>query len=148
VANVILRHALPSDVEDIAQCASSAYSKYVERIGRVPAPMVADFKGAVAAENVVVACGDNSLLGYVVFYPLEKSMHLENVAVLPQYAGNGIGGKLIANVEQSAKRLGLLSVELYTNEAMTENLSMYPGLGYQEYDRRQDEGFKRVYFRV
>jgi len=116
-------------------------------MGKVPAPMVADFKGAVAAKNVVIACIDSGLLGYVVFYPLKKSMHLENIAVFPRYAGCGIGRKLIDRVEQTAMALSLEVVELYTNEAMTENLSMYPALGYREYDRRCENGFNRVYFR-
>ena len=145
--NVILRVALPSDVDDISQCASAAYTKYIQRIGKVPAPMVADFGSAVAAKNVLVACIDNTLLGYVVFYPQKESMHLENVAVFPQYAGSGTGGKLINNVEQAAIALGLEFVDLYTNEVMTENLSMYRVLGYNEYDRRCEDGFNRVYFR-
>ena len=145
--NVLLRHALPSDVEDISQCAADAYTKYIERMGKVPAPMVADFKSSVAVKNVVIACVDNRLLGYVVFYPLKESMHLENVAVFPQDANSGVGRKLISRVEQTAAALRLEFVELYTNEAMTENLSMYPALGYLEYDRRCEDGFNRVYFR-
>jgi hypothetical protein len=30
---------------------------------------------------------------------------------------------------------------------MHENLHLYPRLGYEEYDRRSDEGFDRVFFR-
>jgi len=145
--NIVLRYALLSDVEDISQCAKAAYTKYIERMGKVPAPMVADFKNAVVANNVVIACIDSSLLGYVVFYPQEDAMHLENIAVFPQHAGNGIGKYLIEKVERTAIELGLENVELYTNEAMTENLSMYPVLGYHEYDRRCEHGFNRVYFR-
>jgi len=29
---------------------------------------------------------------------------------------------------------------------MTENLSIYPHLGYIEVDRREEDGFSRVYF--
>lgn len=147
MTNVILRSALPSDVEGISQCAVAAYDKYIERMGKVPAPMIADFKSAVDTKNVVVACRADELLGYVVFYPIEESMHLENIAVFPSYAGSGTGRKLIAEVERIAAALGLESVELYTNEAMTENLQMYPMLGYQEFDRRSEDGFNRVYFR-
>ena len=145
--NVVLRCAVTADADDISQCASAAYTKYIERMGKVPAPMVADFNSALVANNIVVACSDNKLLGYVVFYPVLDSMHLENVAVYPQYAGRGIGRKLIKNVEQSAITQGFQFVDLYTNEVMIENLAMYPVLGYEEYDRRREDGFNRVYFR-
>jgi len=109
--------------------------------------MIADFASAVAAQQVLVAYSDESLLGYVVFYQTGDSMHLENVAVYPDVAGSGIGRQLISQVEETAKSQGLKSVELYTNEAMTENLMMYPALGYEEFDRRVESGFNRVYFR-
>jgi hypothetical protein len=38
------------------------------------------------------------------------------------------------------------AVHLYTNEKMTDNLSIYPKLGYVEVARRTENGFNRVYF--
>lgn len=144
---VMLRPAIASDVDAISLCAKKAYNKYIERIGKAPAPMIADFASAVAAQQVLVACSDETLLGYVVFYQTGDSMHLENVAVYPDVAGSGIGRQLISQVEEAAKSQGLESVELYTNEAMTENVTMYPAIGYEEFDRRVEGGFNRVYFR-
>lgn len=43
MSQVDIRKATTSDVERIQACARSAYAMYVERIGREPAPMVADF---------------------------------------------------------------------------------------------------------
>ena len=37
-------------------------------------------------------------------------------------------------------------VRLYTNEAMTENLTFYPRHGYRETGRAVEHGFRRVYF--
>ncbi|MEQ9160672.1 MAG: hypothetical protein RLO10_10775 [Roseovarius indicus] len=37
-------------------------------------------------------------------------------------------------------------MQLYTNEKMVANLSIYPHLGYAETDRRTEDGFNRVYF--
>ena len=37
-------------------------------------------------------------------------------------------------------------MDLYTNAAMRENLSLYPRLGWVETDRRTEDGFERVYF--
>lgn len=74
-------------------------------------------------------------------------MHLENVAVAPECQGHGLGKRLIGHCEQTARALGCAAVELYTNEKMTENLSLYPAMGYVETGRRREDGFNRVYFR-
>ncbi len=112
-----------------------------------PAPMVADFAHQIGLGQIYVAFYDSSFAGYIVFYPEQGHLHLENVAVLPAQAGQGIGKKLIEYAEEAARNQGLNAVELYTNEAMTENLSMYPKLGYVETERKQQAGFSRVFFR-
>ena len=141
-----LRSATGEDIVSIEYCATSAYDKYVERLGRKPAPMVADFENLVSQGRVVVACNNKRLVGFVVFYPVMDVIHLENVAVLPAMSGQGVGKMLIAHVEDAASKQGYCSVELYTNEVMTENLHIYPSLGYREIDRRTEDGFNRVYF--
>jgi len=41
---------------------------------------------------------------------------------------------------------GLSHIELYTNEMMYENRTMYPKLGYVETGRKTQAGFNRVFF--
>lgn len=142
-----VRTAMADDLEDVRSCAQAAYSKYIERMDRKPAPMLADFASQIALGHVYVASCGTSFAGYVVFYDERDHVHLENVAVVPAQSGKGIGRKLMEFVEQSARENGLNAVELYTNEAMTENLAMYPKLGYIETDRKQQDGFDRVFFR-
>lgn len=142
--------ATMSDVREIEACACAAYQKYVERMGRKPAPMVADFAEAIEKQQIYVARPAGALieiLGFVVFYPRGDHLHLENLAVHPEHQGQGFGRQLITFVEKHAQMLDLKAVELYTNEKMTENLSLYAKLGYQETDRRQEDGFNRIYFR-
>jgi predicted N-acetyltransferase YhbS len=57
-------------------------------------------------------------------------MFLENVAVCAATSGQGIGKSLIQFCEAEARRLGFATVHLYTHERMTDNLSIYPRLGY------------------
>ncbi len=73
-------------------------------------------------------------------------MLLENVAVLPDAAGCGVGKTLIRFCEERARKLGCGAVRLYTNAQMKENLLIYPRLGYLEIGRRMENGFDRVYF--
>jgi len=142
-----IRLALADDLADIQTCAHDAYARYVERLGRKPAPMIANFAGQIELGQVHTAICDSTFAGYVVFYGEGDHFHLENVAVNPEHAGKGIGKHLIAYVEKVARDEGLVAVELYTNEVMTENLAMYPKLGYVETGRKQQDGFNRVFFR-
>jgi ribosomal protein S18 acetylase RimI-like enzyme len=142
-----IRRATKSDLPGIQACALAAYQMYVERIGREPAPMVADFAASIEAGQLYIFEVDGQLGGFVVCYTRSDYVHLENVAVSPAFQQRGIGKKLIEFVEQQARVGGISRVELYTNAKMTENLGLYPGLGYEQFDRRFEDGFDRVYFR-
>ena len=78
--------------------------------------------------------------------PAADHLLLENVAVDPDRQGQGIGRALIDLAEQPARDLGVAEIRLYTNVAMTENMVMYPRLGYVERERITEHGFQRVYF--
>ena len=108
--------------------------------------MAANFAEAIERQHVTV-CVVGEVVGFVVFFPKAGEMHLENVAVMPDFSGRGFGKQLIEWVEQAAVCQHLPSVNLYTNELMTQNLLMYPSLGYKEYKRVMEDGFRRVYFR-
>jgi ribosomal protein S18 acetylase RimI-like enzyme len=143
----VIRQAEASDEGEIKDCAEQAYARYVALIGRKPAPMVADFAAQIAAGEVYVATDDQKTFqGFIVFYAEEGHILLENVAVLPRAAGRGVGRMLIGFCENAARRSGMNAVHLYTNEKMTDNLSIYVKLGYVEVARRSENGFNRVYF--
>ena len=109
--------------------------------------MNADFASQIERGHVYLAFCGSLFAGYVVFYQERDHIHLENVAVLPTFSGQGIGRTLIKYAEHSAREAGLRAIELYTNEVMTENLAMYPKLGYVETERKKQAGFSRVFFR-
>lgn len=143
----MIRLAIASDESSIRDCAEQAYARYVPVIGRKPAPMLADYAAQIAAGIVYVATDANgSLLGFIVFYVSAGQLLLENVAVLPSAAGQGVGKSLIAFCEQAGRKLAIDTVQLYTNELMSDNLAIYPKLGYAQVGRRTEDGFKRVYF--
>lgn len=143
----MIRLAVASDEAAIRACAENAYARYVAAIGRKPAPMLADYAAGIAAGDIHVAVdSDDRLQGFIVFFAEGDHILLENVAVQPSAAGQGIGKALIRFCEDEARRRGFGTVRLYTNEKMVENLSIYPRLGYVETDRRVEDGFSRVFF--
>lgn len=143
------RPAEPRDVDAITRLAHDAYRHYVERIGRHPAPMGADYAAAVAAGTVWVATddgGDAGPLGFVVLVDGQDHLLLDVVAVAPHAQGRGIGGLLLDLAERRARARGLGRIRLYTNEAMTENIAYYPRRGYVETHRGEHGGLRRVHF--
>lgn len=142
-----IRPAVAEDEDAVRACAEQAYAPYVSVIGRKPAPMSADYAAQIAAGQVYVCTGEqDTLQGFIVFFAVDRHMLLENVAVAQSGRGQGIGKALIRFCEDQAMRLNLASVQLYTNARMTDNLAIYPRLGYLEVDRRSEDGFDRVYF--
>lgn len=145
--NVAVRLAKLEDLAFVQNCANHAYSPYIQRLGRVPAPMLADFSAQIARNQIHIATLANDNVGFAVFYPQSDCLFLENIAVLPTHTGKGIGRFLLHYIEQHAHETGLDRVELYTNIAMHENLAMYAHLGYKEFKRAEQDGFHRVFLR-
>ena len=141
---MIIRPATLADADAIRRCAAAAYQKYIERIGREPAPMVADFEAQIRQAKVHVMCAGETLCGFAVCYAADDCYFLENIAVSPDCQSCGYGSKLLDYVHTLASPFEL--VRLYTNEKMVENLQWYRKQGYMETTRRVEDGFARVYF--
>lgn len=141
-----IHRARPEDSPFIRDIAAAAYAPYVKRIGRKPAPMVADFAALIDAAEVWIAVDFAEILGYIVMRPRADGLHIENVAVSPPRHGEGVGKALLDFAEAEAARVGILRMDLYTNAQMRENLALYPRLGWVETARRTENGFERVYF--
>ena len=142
-----IRQALPDDAAAVTACVRAAYAVYVERIGREPAPMAADHAALIAAGAVWVAAEADVVSGVLVLHAQPPAMFVESVAVLPERQGRGLGRELLRFAESRARTAGLAEVTLYTNERMTENLTFYPALGYDETGRGIQDGFARVFYR-
>jgi ribosomal protein S18 acetylase RimI-like enzyme len=139
--------AARGDARAVAECVRAAYAHHVERIGREPAPMTADYEALIDAGEVWVARAGEDVAGVLVLRPQPPALLLENIAVDPGRQRQGLGRGLMAFAEDRARAEGLAEVVLYTNERMTENLRFYPALGYAETGRAVQDGFARVFYR-
>ncbi|MEV0113855.1 GNAT family N-acetyltransferase [Streptomyces sp. NPDC050844] len=140
-----IRPATTADVPAVKAVTDAAYRHYIERIGVVPAPMEADHAAEVAAGRVYVT-GD-PVVGVLVLVPHEGHLFLDSIAVHPEAAGRGVGGRLLAFVDARARALGLPEVRLYTNAMMWENQKIYPRYGYELVERRVDGPYDRYHYR-
>ncbi|MEP1209089.1 MAG: GNAT family N-acetyltransferase [Rhizobiaceae bacterium] len=143
-----LRSAQTADLDFVEQCAERAYSIYVERIGKPPAPMIADFAAAQRKQNLEIIISSGVRTGFIVSFSRDNHLFVENIAIHPDFQNQGIAKRVFAVLVERSKRIGHSAIELYTNEMMTENLTFYPKLGFRETDRRSEAGFNRVYFRL
>ena len=141
-----IRRATTADLADLRQLITDAYTKYIERIGRPPAPMTADYAAALGHSRVWVLESGDVIVGALVTEGRGNHLLLETIAVASSAQGSGYGRLLLDRAEGDAAELGLTEVRLYTNEAMTENLSFYPRHGYRETGRAVQDGFRRVFF--
>ena len=139
--------ASTSDLPVITRIVADAYQKYVERIGTPPSPMLDDYAAHIRNNTVWVIQHNGSVVGLIVLLPAKEHLLLDNVAVDPAYHGRGLGRALLEFAEREAMRRGYAELRLYTHEKMTENLAMYPALGWTETGRGEQAGYRRVFFR-
>jgi GNAT superfamily N-acetyltransferase len=138
-----VRRATAADLPPIQDVVAAAYTTYLGRMDRPPAPMLRDYAEAVGDGTVWVT--GNPVTGLITLIPAGDSLLIENVAVHPAAQGTGFGRRLLDFAEQEARRLGLRRLTLYTNEVMTENHAIYAHLGYRELARRTDDGYRRIF---
>ncbi len=86
-----IRTALVTDLTDIQSCARLAYSKYISRIGREPAPMHADYASLVGYGYIDVAILDSHFVGYVVFYPEAIIFTSKTLPYYPSMVASALG---------------------------------------------------------
>lgn len=143
--------AKPEDVADIEAIVKVAYSRYIERIGLPPAPMLADYAALLESEEMyVLKSGENgNVVGSIILAieDEEKSIRINNNVVDPRVQGRGYGHVLMDHAERIAQEKALNAITLYTNVKMHENIRLYGKLGFVETGRRSEGPYERVYFR-
>ncbi|MGE7994018.1 GNAT family N-acetyltransferase [Pseudomonas sp. NPDC089554] len=140
-----IRRATVDDVEAITAVVNEAYSPYIARIGKPPAPMLDDYRQVLEQAQVHVATQDGHVVGVLVTDQEDHDLWLLNIAVLARCKGQGLGKRLMAFCEAQARAAGCSAIKLYTHEKMTENLDIYTRLGFVETHRAVQSGFARVF---
>lgn len=142
-----IRPAAPEDAAAVTACVCAAYQRYIPRIGKQPGPMLEDYAKVIREQHVHVVERDRHILGVLVLVDTSEGLLIDNVAVDPASQGIGVGRLLLEFAEAEARRRGLSSVYLSTNEMMTENQALYSRIGYVAFDHRLIKGYPRVFMR-
>ncbi|MGI4799445.1 MAG: GNAT family N-acetyltransferase [Janthinobacterium lividum] len=141
-----MRLATVGDLQAVEAIVREAYTPYVARMGRMPGPMLDDYRASITAGRVHVIEHGGAVRGVLVLIPEVETMLLDNIAVDPAAQGAGLGRRMLGFAEETARASGFRAIRLYTNEAMTENVGLYSRLGWVETHRGEENGFRRVYF--
>jgi ribosomal protein S18 acetylase RimI-like enzyme len=95
-----------ADVDRIGIIACAAYSKYLTRIGRAPAPMLAGFATHIARNTATVIEIEGQVRGFMIAWPETNAYFIDNIAVEPIAQGRGLGRTLIEYAVSKARLLG------------------------------------------
>jgi GNAT superfamily N-acetyltransferase len=80
---------------------------------------------------VAAATADERLVGFAYADLLDGAVHLEEIDVVPDWGGRGIGRALVATVCADAAARGLAAVTLTTFRDVPWNAPMYARLGFR-----------------
>jgi len=136
---VRLRAARPADIEAIRDIERRA----AVRMRQTPYSEIADAEptdaatlaARVAAGGLMAACGDDDApVAQVMFRPLGGDWYVEQLDVLPEYAGRRIGAALLDAVAARARAAGAAALVLSTFRDVPFNAPYYRRLGFIDLD--------------
>jgi len=128
--SILIRQEQEKDIDAVYSVVKSAFEK-MELADGDEQDLVNRLRKSQAfiPELSLVAESDRKVIGHILFTKMKigdhPSLALAPVAVLPEYQGQGVGGKLIVEGHRIAKELGYGSVILVGHS------SYYPRFGYR-----------------
>lgn len=158
----MIRLAEAHEVKAAQQVLRAAFTPFIARIGQKPAPMLADLAAAQAAGQLWLAGEGQAIAAVMVCFAKDKALEnaaqknaaqedavleLDILAVAPEAQGQGMGAAMVSHAETLAQDVGLEAVTLYTNAAMEGAQRLYARLGFELVERRQQDGFDRLFYR-
>ncbi len=147
VGSLVVETAKAEDVPAIKPMVDAAYSKYIERLGKLPAAMTADYDKLVETQSLYVLRAGGNVVGSILLSRDDDSIKVNNLVVDPSAQGRGYSRVLMDHAEDMARAQSLAAVTLFTNEKMHENIALYTKIGFTETGRKTEDGFNRVFFR-
>lgn len=132
---VLLRYAQPDEIETVRAIERASARRFVGVMDDLvedpptPALILAD---RIAAGGLLTAVLDQTLVAFVMFRPVEDSLYVEQIDVLPAFAGQRIGAALLDAVTDKAMARGLGALTLSTFRDIPWNAPWYRRLGFAD----------------
>ncbi|MDP1752164.1 MAG: GNAT family N-acetyltransferase [Reyranella sp.] len=142
---LVLRIASAADAPAIAATIAAAFTQYRGKLvpesnafRETPEAIIDQLANGSSA---IVAERNGTMIGCVMTEVLEGDLYFGRLAVQPEARGLGLARRLIAAVEDEARRRGLPGVRLGVRIALPANQRLFQSLGYREISREAHPGF-------
>jgi GNAT superfamily N-acetyltransferase len=144
VQALVLREATDADIAAIVALIHAAFEEY-RAVLDPPSGAHRETEGTIRqrmlSSRVVIALCAGEPIGCVFFEQAADHLSFSRLAVRPAYRRRGVGGALIAYVEERALALNLGQVRLGTRLALPRLRSYYERLGYRLLEYHAHDGY-------
>ena len=131
-----IRQAIVKDSIELQKCMELAYTSYKDRMeGKRLPPMDVNYSDEIRNYPSWVAVSGNKVVGGLFMMFENEYASIANIAIHPDFQGQGLGGGLMKFAETKAKDKGYSELRLATHILLIENVSLYLHLGWTEIDR-------------
>jgi len=132
---VDFRAARPHEIETIRALERASAQRFVGLMDALAAdqPSPAQILAIrIADGGLIVAVEGGAVVGFVMFRRVEARAYVEQLDVLPAFAGRGIGAALLDQAAEHARAAGLEGLSLSTFREVPWNAPYYRRLGFVE----------------
>jgi ribosomal protein S18 acetylase RimI-like enzyme len=137
-----IRPATSADAEAILNCLAAAFAPYRDQYAPAAfADTTLDSETIhlrMQQMHVLVATVAGCVIGTVAGVAHDKEGHLRGMAVLPEWHGRGIAGKLLAAIEEYLRSRECLCIALDTTRPLETAMSFYEKNGYRRSGKVSD----------
>ncbi len=147
-----IRRAQAGDAAPIAQLLHDFNTEYDDPTPGVPA-LTERIGELLSKEEIVVLLADDPPLGFALFrirpslWSKANDVYLEELYVVPDHRGQGIGRKLLNAAIDAARQAGADHFELTTGETDTEARNLYESSGFTNREGAPD-GPRMLYYEI
>ncbi|MDA5561816.1 MULTISPECIES: ribosomal protein S18-alanine N-acetyltransferase [unclassified Exiguobacterium] len=131
MADVKIRRMTWLDVEEVTKVEEASFS--------IPWTKEAFMNEMLRNEQAIyfVAVHDKRVVGFVGVWQIVDEGHITNIAVLPEFRGQGIGNQLLAELVAFAKSKGLVGLTLEVRVSNVGAQKLYEQFGFMQAGRRR-----------
>ncbi|WP_215144619.1 ribosomal protein S18-alanine N-acetyltransferase [Exiguobacterium qingdaonense] len=131
MADVNIRRMTWLDVEEVTKVEEASFS--------IPWTKEAFMNEMLRNEQAVyfVAVHEKRVVGFVGVWQIVDEGHITNIAVLPEFRGQGIGNQLLAELVAFAKSKGLVGLTLEVRVSNVGAQKLYEQFGFMQAGRRR-----------
>lgn len=144
---ITIRPATVQDVKSISEIVKKAFEQYCKAIKIQTIEALSeqedDIKKELLTKQIYIACIDDMPVGSIRISLELKRAFISRFSILPQYQGAGIGGKLLAYVDEQLIHQKVTSVELYSTTENERLKNFYLAHGYQIISTDNTRGYQR-----